>query len=407
MEVLTTRSDPVRLSPADEDRARRLHRESTVFICHDHALFPETLRDMERGGVTAKQLMLSVDARLHADRDTFLASTRGRGYTREARRHERPLEVGDDRIDVRPLGPTESEGFLKSALVAMDYVYWQVERSGGRIRIALEPGDVEAAKRDGAIALVLGSEGSRLIEDSLAVLRMLYRLGLRHLQLSWALETTVGAPQSDRSGKGLTEFGKDLVRELDRLGVIVDVSHLAVRSQYDALELSRSPVLNSHTGASALNPEQPQLLDDDLIRAFAARGGVMAMHFHSQVVKPGRHQATLAQLLDQFEHVARLAGTDHVACGPDYLDLRDSRLWENQGITTAFTMTEHVEDVSKMLNVTRGLVSRGFSDDDIRKIMGGNLLRLFAQVRAARSEDAWEYPRPDGFGVATGGTSPL
>ena len=85
--MLTTRSDPVRLSPADEDRARRLHRESTVFICHDHALFPETLRDMERGGVTAKQLMLSVDARLHADRDTFLASTRGRGYTREARRH--------------------------------------------------------------------------------------------------------------------------------------------------------------------------------------------------------------------------------------------------------------------------------------------------------------------------------
>lgn len=408
--MTSERADPasaVDLSPAEEDRAQRLHRESTVFICHDHALFPEDLRAMSRGGVTAKQLMLSVDVRIHADKETFLASTRGRGYMREARRHERPLETGDDRIDVHALGPAESEGFLKSALIAIDYVHWQAERSGGRIRVALGPGDIEAAKRDGAIALVLGSEGSRLIEDSLPVLRMLYRLGLRHLQISWALETTVGAPQSDKSGRGLTDFGKDLIRELNRLGVIVDVSHLAVRSQYDALEHSRAPVLNSHTGASALNPEQPQLLDDDLIRAFAARGGVMAMHFHSQVVKPGRHQAKFAQLMDQFEHVARVAGTDHVACGPDYLEMRDSRVWENQGITTPFTMTDGVEDVSKMLNVTRGLVSRGFSDDDVRKIMGGNLLRLFAQVRAARSEEAWDYARPEGFGVLTGGTSPL
>ncbi len=395
------------LSAADEDRAQRLHREGTVFICHDHALFPEHLVAMAQGGVTAKQLMLSVDARLHADRETFLASAHGRGYMREARRHERPLLPSDEEISVRPLGPTESEGFLKSALIALDYVYWQVERSDGRIRIALEPADIARAKREGAIALVLGSEGSRLIEDSLAVLRMLYRLGLRHLQLSWALETTVGAPQSDKSGRGLTAFGGDLIRELNRLGVIVDLSHLAVRSQYDALEVSRAPILNSHTGASALNPTQPQLLDDDLIRAFAARDGLMAIHFHSQVVKPGRHQARFDQLMAQFEHVARVAGTDHVACGPDYLDLRDARLWENQGISTAFTMTEGVEDVSKMLNVTRGLVSRGFADDDIRKIMGGNLLRLFEKVRAARNEEPPEYPRPQRMGVVTGGTTAL
>jgi membrane dipeptidase len=397
----------IALSPADEERARRLHRESTVFICHDHQIFPENFEAMTQGGVTGKQLMISLDARVHADRETFLASARGRGYGREAVRHERPLPLADDEIRVHPLGPTESEGFLRSALVAMDYVYWQVERSGGRIRVALAPDDIRAAKAEGAVALVLGSEGSRLIEDRVEVLRMLYRLGLRHLQLSWALETTVGAPQSDRSGRGLTEFGKDLIRELNRLGVIVDVSHLADRSQYDALAISSTPVLNSHTGASALNSTQPQLLDDDLIKAFAAQGGVMAMHFHSQVVKPGRHQAKFDQLMAQFEHVARLAGTDHVACGPDYGEMRDSRLWENQGITTPFTMTEGVEDITKMLSVTRGLVSRGFSDDDIRKIMGGNLLRLFESVHAARSDAPWSYPRPDAFGAATGGTSPL
>lgn len=398
---------PVSLSAADEQRAQRLHREATVFVCHDHTLFPEDFEAMRRGGVTAKQLMLSVDARIHTDKETFIQSGSGRAYLREAKRHGTPTTAGAADPAVRALGPTESEGFLKSALVAMDYVHWQVERSNGRIRIALSPQDIRAAKESGAVALVLGSEGSRLIEDRLEVLRMLYLLGLRHLQLSWALETTVGAPQSDRSGRGLTDFGRDLVRELNRLGVIVDVSHLSVQSQYDVLATSATPVLNSHTGAAALNPTQPQLLDDDLIRAFAAQGGVMALHFHSQLVKPGRDKAKFDHLMAQFEHVAELAGTDHVACGPDYLELRDPRLWENQGIDVPFSITEGVEDISKMLNLTRGLVSRGFSDADIKRMLGGNLLRMFTAVHAARGDAPATYQRSAGFGVATGGTSAL
>ena len=400
-------ASPVDLSASDEDRAQRLHREATVFICHDHSLFPRDMEAMARGGVTAKQLMLSVDARTHADRDVFLASGRGRSYFRETRRQEAPVAADAESGPVRPLSAMESEGFLKAALIAMDYVYWQVEGSRGQLRIALEPEDIRAAKKDGALALVLGSEGSRLIEDSLPVLRMLARVGLRHLQLSWAFETTVGAPQSDMSGRGLTAFGRELIRELNRIGVIIDVSHLAPQSQYDALAESRTPVLNSHTGASALNATQPQLLDDDLIRAFAAHGGVMAMHFLSQVVKPGRDQARFDQLMDQFEYVAKLAGTDHVACGPDFLEMGDKRLWENQGITVPFKMTAGVEDISRLLNVTRGLVSRGFSDDDIKKMLGGNLLRVFERTRAERSTEQPPYPRPEGFGVLTGGTTAL
>ena len=120
--------------------------------------------------------------------------------------------------------------------MALDYVMWQVERSNGSLRIAFEPADIVKAKRDGASILVLGSEGSRLIEERFEVLRVLVRLGLRHLAISWAWDTPVGAPQSDRSGKGLTDYGKDLVRELNRLGVIVDVAHLARRSIWDVLE---------------------------------------------------------------------------------------------------------------------------------------------------------------------------
>lgn len=367
----------VKLSPADEERAQRLHRDSLIMICHDHDLFPGDLEAMRRGGVTAKQLHICKDNLIWADRETFLASAE--------------LE----------------EGYLKRALVAIDYIYWQVEQFQGQIIVALEPQDILKAKEQGAIALLLGSEGPRLLENRLEVLRMLHRLGLRHIQLSWAWETTVGAPQSDKSGRGLTDFGRDLIREMNRLGIIVDVSHLAYQSIYDALETSTTPILNSHTGAAALNPEQAQLLPDDLIRAMAAQGGVLAIHFHSLLVKPGRHKATFSELMDQFAYVADLVGTDHIACGPDYSYL-EPRIWENQGHSVPFTLAEGVEDISQMVNVTRGLVARGFSDEDIRKIMGGNLLRLFETACDAASPGPWPYvPYAEGIGACTGGTTPL
>ncbi len=367
----------ISLLPADEERAQRLHRDRPIMICHDHDLFPEDLEAMQRGGVTAKQVHICVDGLVWADRDAFLASA------------------------------TLEEGYLKRALIAMDYIYWQVEQSEGRIVIALEPADIVEAKLNGAIALMLGAEGPRLLENRLEVLRMLYRLGLRLLQLSWAWETTVGASQNDTSGRGLTEFGQDVIREMNRLGIIVDVSHLAYQSIYDALETSITPLLNSHTGALALNPEKPQLLPDDLIRAMADQGGILGIHFISQIVKPGRHKAKFDELMTQFEYVANLVGTDHIACGPDYLYL-EPRVWENQNISVPFTYTEGVENISQMINVTRGLVARGFSDEDIRKIMGGNLLRLFQAVRDAANPGPWSYRRyAEGIGECTGGSSPL
>src|SRR5205814_1161451 len=161
-------------------RAQRLHRESTVFICHDHPLFPEDFAAMARGGVTAKQLMLSVDARLHAERETFLASIEGRGYAREPKRHERAVGTVD--------------------------------------------------------------------EDT-------------------------------------------VVRQLSRLGLVVDVSHVAPRAQSDALATATTPVRNSHTGATGLNTTQPQHLDGAVIKAFAALGGVMAILFNSKLVGAGRDKA--------------------------------------------------------------------------------------------------------------------
>jgi len=366
----------IKLSRSEEERAQYLHQTSLIMICHDHNILPKDFGAMRQGGVTAKQVHICLDPLLWADRETFLASE--------------DLE----------------EGYTRRALVAMDYVYWQAEQSPGEIIVALEPADLLKAKEQGAIALLLGSEGSRLLENRLEVLRMLYRLGLRHLQLSWAWRSSVGASQRDKSGRGLSDFGRRLIREMNRLGIIVDVSHLSYQSIYDAMEASSTPVLNSHTGAATLSPEWAQMLPDDLIVAMAERGGVIGIHFMSHVVKPGRHRATMQELMAQFEYIANLVGTEYIACGPDFLYL-DPRVWENQS-DSAFTYTEGVEDIGQMLNVTRALVARGFSDDDIRNIMGANLLRLFESVRDAATPGPWPYtPHAKGIGACTDGATPL
>jgi microsomal dipeptidase-like Zn-dependent dipeptidase len=373
------------LSAADEERARAIHDRTTIFVCHDHTLFPEDQERMRAGGVTAKQVHLATDGQVWAPRDTLWSSASSRT---ELLGELARIGVDDASTRTAEAAPSVAtsprDGFLRRALIAMDYLHWQVERSGGAVRIALEPEDVIRAKKDGAVALVLGSEGARLIEARLEILRILVRLGLRHIGLTWSWRGAVGAPQSDRSGAGLTEFGRSLVAEANDEGVILDCAHLAGAAVAEVIDTSRVPVLMSHSGALALNPTQPigVLLPDEHLRALAARGGVIAVHFMSQVVKPGRDKARLEHLLDQFAYLTELMGEDHIACGPDYATL-DPRMWENWFIPP-FTYADGVEDVSRFRNVTRGLVSHGFSDEAIAKILGGNLLRLWSDVRGAR-----------------------
>jgi membrane dipeptidase len=383
-------ASPIELSPEQEQRAQRLHRESLIFFAHDHCIEEAEIRRMSAGGVTAKQLHLSVDVRIWGTPELFRSSAR-------------ELEA----LDGRFADPTVSDGSLKSALIAFDYVDGIVRRSGGAITVALEPADILAAKERGRIALVLGAEGARLTEYRLELLRALARLGLRHLQLTWAVENPIGATQNDASGRGLSPLGRDFVAELNRLGLIVDVSHLSYRSILDAVEASSAPVLNGHSGALALNPTQPQLLPDEVIQEMAKKGGVVAVHFMSQVVKPGRDKARFGHLMAQFEYLARLVGTEHIACGPDFLSA-PARVASNQGISEPFTFTEGVEDVTAMINVTRGLVASGFSDKDVARMMGGNLLRLFTAARTGADATWIGAPRAvSETGALTGGITPL
>lgn len=386
-------------SPPDEDRARRLFRDSISFIVHDHDLLRADVERFRRSGVTAKQVHISCDGQIYADQETFWSSATPQQLVRERER------VGASTDDLPTLIDTEASGlFVRSALVAIEHLREQIDASGGGLVLALEPGDIVAAKRAGTAALLLGSEGSRLIQSDLGVLRALYRLGLRHLQLSWAWETSAGTPQSDTSGRGLSEFGRDLVRELNDLGVIVDVAHLSYASIAEVVDASRVPVLCSHTGALALNPEQTVCLPDALIKKIAAAGGILAVHFMSQIVKPGRHKATFAELMAQITHIAALVGPDHVGLAPDYAPL-DPRMWTNYGITVPYSFADGVEDVGQMVNVSRGLVDAGFTDDQVRGILGENVMRLFRDVRKARRPTAGLETAL--LGTRTAGTTPL
>ncbi len=402
----------VSLTELQEERARALHASSLVFVSHDHEIRAEDIALMRGGGVTAKQLQISLDGQIWTTLENYISSAPRVSIQRE---YQRKLDEGvaaDWYVKLLDQAPTEasSSGFLRRALVAMDYVLWQVESSKGGVRIAYEPADIVAAKRDGALALVLGSEGSRLIEERFEVLRVLERLGLRHVALSWAWDTPVGAPQSDTSGKGLNEYGRDLVRELNRLGVIVDVAHLARRSIWDVLETSTLPIHVAHSGAEALNPAQGRtvLLPDDMLKAVAAQGGVVGVHFMSHFVKPGRSKAVVADLVRQLAYLTELIGSEHVACSPDYLKL-DPRTWENQGLAgpVPFSYPYGLEDMSGFFNVTRGMVAAGFSDKDIANILGASLLKLFERVRACKEPVPAEYaPRFPGIGDATDGVTP-
>jgi membrane dipeptidase len=291
-------------------------------------------------------------------------------------------------------------------VIAIEHVREQIEASEGGLVLALEPEDIRTAKARGAAALMLGSEGSRLVQDSFEVLRALHRLGLRHLQLSWAWETSVGTPQSDTSGRGLTAFGRDLVRELNDLGVMIDVAHLSYASIAEVVDASRVPILCSHSGSLKLNPEQTVMLPDHLLKKIADAGGVVAVHFMSQIVKPGRHKATFAELMAQFRYLLDLIGPEHVACGPDFAYL-DPRMWQNAGITVPYSYAEGVDDITHMRNVTAGLVSLGLSDAEILAVQGENLMRLFEHARRSASRTPARPMPPGPIGARTGGTTPL
>jgi membrane dipeptidase len=269
--------------------------------------------------------------------------------------------------------------------------------------------DIERIHKQGKIAALMGIEGGHAIEDSLRLLRGYYALGIRYMTLTHT-NTNNWADSSgdiDKSGierhNGLTDFGKQVVREMNRLGMMVDISHVADKTFWDALEVSSAPIFASHSSCRALD-NVPRNMTDEMIVALAKKGGVVQVNFYCEFLSQKSEDAskaflashdaskmekdpmalaeyqksvppaTLADVVAHIDHIVKIAGINAVGIGSDF-----------DGIPCA---PQGLEDVAKFPNLTRALLEKGYSADDIRKIYGGNTLRVMRAVEAESRRQA-------------------
>jgi membrane dipeptidase len=274
----------------------------------------------------------------------------------------------------------------KQVQVYLDTIHSFVNRHPDKLLFATSAADVRRAKAENKVAILIGVEGGHTIENSIENLRELHRRGVRYMTLTWNNGTEwAGAAaglNGTRSG-GLTERGREIVREMNRLGMLVDISHVSDSTFFDAVAISQYPVIASHSSARAINGHRRNMSDAQL-RAMARNGGVVNVNFYSAFIDPaflakadslaGNDAAiralprpTLATLLDHFEHIIRVAGIDHVGLGSDF-----------DGV--GGLLPQGMDDVTRLPLIAQGLLDRGYSEADVRKVLGGNMLRVMERA---------------------------
>jgi membrane dipeptidase len=306
-------------------------------------------------------------------------------------------------------GEMKDSGYARVQLEQFDIARRMIARYPDRLALALTADDIERARKRGRLASLLGMEGGHVLENSLGTLRAYYALGARYLTLTHnvTLDWADAALDTARHG-GLTPFGREVVREMNRLGMLVDLSHVSPGVMSNALDVSEAPVIFSHSAARAL-VDHPRNVPDSILARLGTNGGVVMVTFVPAFVSieckrwddalqaevaatkvaisdtaEGRRRieawqaahpppsATLAQVADHIEHVRRVAGVDHVGIGSDF----DGIDYVPLGL----------EDVSKFPELFAELIRRGWRDDDLEKLAGRNLLRVLraAERTAAR-----------------------
>ena len=298
--------------------------------------------------------------------------------------------------------PAGSENALRDTLEQIDLVKRIVNANPEHLAVATTAADVRSIRSNGRIACMMGVEGGHSIEDSLGAMRMLRDLGVGYMTLTHndTLEWADAAGDEPRWG-GLNEFGRDVVREMNRIGMIVDISHVAATTMRAALDVTRAPIIASHSSAYAL-AAHPRNVPDDVLRRMEDNGGVVMVNFYPGFVVPelterasammsasrvllerlGDDEAVASALADRFpvpsdtghvtvvvdhiEHIARVAGVDHVGLGSDF-----------DGVDMLPT---GLEDVTCYPNITAELLRRGWSEIDVRKVLGENVLRVMDAV---------------------------
>lgn len=274
-------------------------------------------------------------------------------------------------------------------------------------RIAYTTDDIRAAKAAGGFAVIVGCQNARIVGNDLTWLEVFHRLGLRMLQLTYNERNFVGDGCLEPNDAGLSHFGKRLVKEAGRVGVTVDLSHASIKTTLDAVEVSEKPCVVSHIGVSAKVPG-PRSLPDDVMKAVAARGGVIGVTTFPKVVWNGQpRRPSFDDYLGALEHVIALVGVDHVAFGTDYVAKQGAYPeWVIRyladtyapyrgpamhpglesvlgGIDIHDEQLEGFAGMQHLPRLTEALLARGYAPADVQKILGGNFMRVFEETWVA------------------------
>jgi membrane dipeptidase len=299
---------------------------------------------------------------------------------REIRRRLPELRRGGVSCALATVASIEGARVALSAIAAW---YPKFREHAGDLRLATSVGDIGAAKASGRIAVVLHFQGGTPLEYDANLVEAFYRMGVRAIQLTYNERNPLGDGCTERTDAGLSDLGAEAIAEMNRLGMVLDLSHVGYRTSMEAIEASSAPVVFSHSNAKALC-DSPRNLADDQIRAAAATGGVVGINAFPAFVSKNA-APTVDHLLDHVDYIIRLVGDDHVGLGFDFSTETDEDYEYFKYKTDVYPRPPWIypagiDGFEKIPNVTRGLVARGYSDDVIRKVLGGNFLRVFRQV---------------------------
>jgi len=259
---------------------------------------------------------------------------------------------------------------IRRTLQLLDLFYREAAANADGMLVATTAAEIRRAKAEGKLAGLLGIEGGEAIEGDLAALRCFYRLGVRLLTVTWNRRNALADGQKEaRTNGGLTTLGVEAVQEMNRLGMIVDLSHLSAAGVQDVLAVSRAPVIASHSNARAVQ-DHPRNLTDEQVRGIAQGGGLVGVTLVPIFVAP-EGQATLERLVDHIARLLQVGGEDHVGVGTDY---------DGFGFHGPADQFHDMPDVSHLPRLTEALLRRGLSERVIEKVLGGNFLRVFEEV---------------------------
>lgn len=388
-------SAPAQTMPKDADpavwaRAMKIHKKAIVVDGHNDVTSPMVDEDFD----------LRTDSRgkFHQGGDPFhtdIARLKAGGITAEF-------------FAIYVSGSTmKTGGAMHRAVDMIDATYREVERNPDSLMSCTTAADIRRAKKQNKICILMGIEGGYVIEDSLYALREMYRLGVRYMTLTHNVATNWADAHRDEKHNGLTDFGKDVVREMNRLGMLIDISHVSVKTMNDALDVSTAPVIASHSSARAIN-DHTRNVPDDVLKRVAQNGGVVMVNYYPSFLDARTNkeenerseklrdqiaalrerfktddrgfEAAQQQLLaanpiyvtpyttivDHIDHIKKIAGIDHVGLGSDF-----------DGVPFLPAGMNGAEDTPL---ITYEMLRRGYSEQDIRKVLGENFLRALAQA---------------------------